>query len=103
MSNFRWGLIIALAPIAVPFVLWPLWWLAGCEPSAHAVNCKNAMWYGPIAMAILSIPWLAFLSIPAGFIVMMFGPIPSGTQALHDPSAMPRQEAARDKEKDTAD
>jgi hypothetical protein len=103
MSNFRWGLIIALAPIAVPFVLWPLWWLAGCEPTAHAVHCKNAVWYGPVAMAILNLPWLALLSIPAGFIFMLFGPVPSGTQALYDPSAMPREVTASDKEKGEAD
>lgn len=89
MSRFRWGLIIALAPMATPFVLWPLWWLAGCEPAAQAVTCKNAMWYGPVAMAILSIPWLSFLSVPVGFIVMLFGPIPSAT---------PHLEAASDKE-----
>lgn len=82
MSRFRWGLIIALAPMAAPFVLWPLWWLAGCEPAAQAVNCKNAVWYGPVAMAILSIPWLSFLSVPVGFIVMLFGPIPSETPHL---------------------
>lgn len=87
ISRFRWGLIIALAPMAATFVLWPLWWLAGCEPAAQAVNCKNAVWYGPVAMAILSIPWLSFLSVPVGFIVMLFGPIPSATPHLEAASA----------------
>ena len=72
-SPVSWGLIIGAAPIAIPFILWPIWWLAGCEPRGQAVFCANAQWYSDIALKIVSLPWLMFISIPVGLVLILFG------------------------------
>ncbi len=68
-----WGLAFAVAPIALPFIHWPIWWLADCMPRAQVVFCARAEWYSDIAFKILSLPWLAFLTIPVGLVVVLVG------------------------------
>ena len=72
-SWFSWGVVVAVGPLAIPFLLWPLWWLAGCEPQGQGVHCKNANWYSGIALSINSLPWLAFVSFPAGIACFIVG------------------------------
>jgi hypothetical protein len=84
MPRYIWGIVIAFTPIAIPFLLWPIWWLAGCEPRHEAVHCKNAEWYNGIAFAILSMMWLMFISFPVGLVVFVYGIISPGKQKERD-------------------
>ena len=42
-------------------------------PRAQVVFCARAEWYSDIAFKILSLPWLAFLTIPVGLVVVLVG------------------------------
>jgi hypothetical protein len=72
-SWFLWGIGIAVTPIALPFLFWPAWWLAGCQPRGQAVYCQSAEWYSSIALAINSVPWLMFITFPIGFVLVVVG------------------------------
>mgnify|MGYP003620866997 CR=1 FL=1 len=75
-----WGLVFAFAPIALPFILWPIWWLADCMPYGQTVLCTRAEWYSALAFKIVSLPWLAILTVPVGLVIAFVGGVSSGTE-----------------------
>jgi hypothetical protein len=57
--------LLAIGPIAAPFVFWPISELAGCQRAGvDTLKCVNAEWLSEFASIVVHLPLLAMFSIP---------------------------------------
>ena len=84
-------LAIALGPVAAPFVLWPVMALAGCERAGvDTLKCVHAEWLSGFATAVVHLPWLVFVSVPAGLVAfLILPPLASARQRVELSSLLP--------------
>ena len=65
--------IIAVGPLAAPFLFWPASELAACERAgADTLKCVRAEWLSETASAVVHLPIAVFFTVPLAAVLWLF-------------------------------